>query len=220
MTDRFGPRNHLFVVPDGAPDALIDHPSASAPTLAGAKVVVGYAGHLYPWKGVDTLVRAIARTSSVEALIVGGHAQEPDFARVANLARELGVESRVTMTGMVAPSEVPRRLAAATILALPNTLSAISSRYTSPLKLFEYLALGRPIVASDLASIREILTPDETAVLVTPEDPDAWATAFSNLAASPERAAALAAAARQLAPQYSWSARAARLEAAFTAVCS
>jgi len=107
----------------------------------------------------------------------------------------------------------------ATILALPNRSSAISERYTSPLKLFEYLALGRPIVASDLPSIREVLGP-ETAVLVPPDDPAAWASAFSALAADPARAASLAAASRRLAPAYTWGQRAARLEDALRQVCA
>ena len=61
------------------------------------------------------------------------------------------------------------------MLVLPNTASAISERYTSPLKLFEYLTLGRPIVASDLPAIREVLTDGRTALLVPPGDPPALA---------------------------------------------
>jgi glycosyltransferase involved in cell wall biosynthesis len=98
------------------------------------------------------------------------------------------------------------------MLVLPNTASAISERYTSPLKLFEYLTLGRPIVASDLPALREILTPGETALLAAPGDPRALATAMSQVAASPELAARLGAAALALAPAYTWDARARRLE--------
>jgi glycosyltransferase involved in cell wall biosynthesis len=214
LTTRFGARPRVFVIPDGAPDALVQR--TPDPMPAGPPVV-GYAGHLYPWKGVDTLVRAVARTTNLRALIVGGHLGEGDRARVEQLARELGVEGRVTITGHVPPSDVARHLAAASILALPNASSAISARYTSPLKLFEYLALGRPIVASDLPSIREVLSP-EVAVLVPADEPSAWASAFAALASDPLRAATLAAAARRLAPDYTWSARAARIEDALRAV--
>ncbi|MEO8481436.1 MAG: glycosyltransferase [Acidobacteriota bacterium] len=216
LTTRFGPRPRVFVIPDGAPDALVER---TPDPLPDGPPVVGYAGHLYPWKGVDVLVRAIAQTTDARALIVGGHPGEGDLARVEQLARELGVDARITITGHVPPAEVPRRLAAASMLALPNGASAISARYTSPLKLFEYLALGRPIVASDLPSIREILTPD-VAEFVAPDDPTAWAHAIARLASNPARAASLAAAARRLAPDYTWSARAARIEDALRTVCA
>ena len=66
---------------------------------------------------------------------------------------------RVRLVGYVPPGEVPLWLAAADVLALPNSAGeAISARYTSPLKLFEYMAAGRGIVASDLPSLREVLT--------------------------------------------------------------
>jgi glycosyltransferase involved in cell wall biosynthesis len=214
LTTRLGPRPRVFVIPDGAPDALAQR--TPDPLPAGSPVV-GYAGHLYPWKGVDTLVRAIARTKGMRALIVGGHPGESDRARVEQLARELGVDERVTITGHVPPADVARHLAAASILALPNASSAISARYTSPLKLFEYLALGRPIVASDLPAIREVLGPD-VAMLVPADDPSAWAGAFSALSADPARAASLAAAARRLAPDYTWSMRASRIEDALRQV--
>lgn len=216
LTTRFGPRSHVFVIPDGAPDAWVQR--TPDPIPAGPPVVA-YAGHLYPWKGVDTLVRAIALTTNVRALIVGGHPGEGDRARVEQLARELGVEERVTITGHVPPADVAGHLAAASILALPNASSAISERYTSPLKLFEYLALGRPIVASDLPSIREVLG-DNDAMLVAADDPSAWAAAFSTLAADPGRATSLAAAARRLAPGYTWSRRAARIDEALREVCA
>ena len=72
------------------------------------------------------------------------------------------------------------------MLVLPNTASAISERFTSPLKLFEYLQLGRPIVASDLPALREVLT-TETAVFVPPGDAPALAKALERLACRPCR---------------------------------
>ena len=168
LASRYGARRHLFVAPDGVrlPANASD---PSAPALQAGQPrgpVAGYAGHLYPWKGVDAFVNALAQAPGIRGLIVGGHPGEPDQARVAGLVRDLGLSDRVDITGLVAPSDVRTRLRAATMLILPNTASAMSERYTSPLKLFEYLALGRPIIASDLPSIREVLTHGETALLV------------------------------------------------------
>jgi glycosyltransferase involved in cell wall biosynthesis len=214
LRERFGDRDRVFVVPDGAGDPLARPAAAPAPPAAPTTLTAGYAGHLYPWKGVDTLVRAIALLPSARAVIVGGHPKETDLARVTSLAGALGIASRVELTGLVPPTDVAARLAPASILVLPNSASAISNRYTSPLKLFEYLAMGRPIVASDLAAFREVLTDGETALLVPPDDPEALARALARLAADPQLAASLASRARALAPSYTWAARAARLEAA------
>ena len=114
------------------------------------------------------------------------------------------------------PTQVAARLSKATILVLPNTASAISERYTSPLKLFEYLQLGRPIVASDLPSLREVLTP-QTAVFVPPGDATALGAALERLAANPADCTSLGHAARALAPDYTWARRAERLDAVFEA---
>jgi glycosyltransferase involved in cell wall biosynthesis len=214
LTAHFGDRPRLFVVPDGARVA----PAAREPVRVEkpSTPTAVYAGHLYPWKGVDLFVRALQLAPSMSGLIIGGHAQEPDFDRVAALVRELGISDRVLMIGAVPPGEVARRLSAATMLVLPNVRSAISERYTSPLKLFEYLAAGRPIVASDLPAIREVLTADDTAVLVPPDDPQAWANAMTLVAADAALAERLARAAAELAPRYSWDRRAERLEAVLT----
>jgi glycosyltransferase involved in cell wall biosynthesis len=133
------------------------------------------------------------------------------------LVRELGLETRVTITGLVPPHDVRARLAGASALVLPNTASAISERYTSPLKLFEYLTLGAPIVASDLPAIREVVEDRRTALLVTPGDPGSLAAALAELRRDSALALSLGAAAAALAPRYTWEARAERLEAAFEA---
>jgi glycosyltransferase involved in cell wall biosynthesis len=187
------------------------------PSVTGVSIIAAYAGHLYPWKGVDVFVRALALAPDVRGLIVGGHPGETDRARVESLARELGLGGRLTITGLVPPHEVRQRLAVADVLVLPNTLSAISERYTSPLKLFEYLTLGRPIVASDLPAVREILTDGVTALLSPPGDAHALAAALERLAGDAALARALGEAAAALADEYTWERRAARLEPALAA---
>ena len=216
LRSRYGDRDRVFVVPDGA------SPSGAGPVIARTPVtaappVAAYAGHLYPWKGVDVFVRALALTPEIRGLIVGGHPREADRERVESLIDTLGLHDRVEMTGHVPPADVARHLCRATMLVLPNTASAISERYTSPLKLFEYLTLGRPIVASDLPAIREILTAGDTALLVAPGDARALAAGLSRLADNPDLSARLSQAALALAPEYTWDARARRLDPALEA---
>ena len=205
---RFGSREKLAVIPDGV------RTSTTAPTQppATSAPVAGYAGHLYAWKGVDLLLHAIAAVPGVRGLIVGGHSAEPDLARVKALAESLRITDRVTFTGLVPRSSVPGHLAQATMLVLPNPASAISTHFTSPLKLFEYMAAGRPIIASDLPAIREVLRDGENALLVEPGIADAIARAIRRLADDPQLAGRLARSAATDAAAYTWSRRAERIE--------
>ena len=107
--------------------------------------------------------------------------------------------------------------AEASVLVLPNTASAISARYTSPLKLFEYLTIGRPIVASDFPATREVLEDRRTALLVPPGDARALARALTELQSDAQLRLALGSAATFLGAKYTWEARAKRLDAALEA---
>jgi glycosyltransferase involved in cell wall biosynthesis len=214
LQEKFGNRAHTAVVPDGVrvnstPDDL---------QAAVAPAVVGYAGHLYPWKGVDLLLDAIAQAPHASALIVGGHEVEGDRGRLEALADALGISARVTFTGHVAPAQVPALLRRATILALPNPASAISTFFTSPLKLFEYMAAGRAIVASDLPAIREVLRHEVNALLVAPGDSAALARAIDRLLGDSQLALKLARNALNDVDDYTWSRRAERLETLFEQV--
>jgi glycosyltransferase involved in cell wall biosynthesis len=214
MTSLGGTRPKTAVVPDGMRHVPAD------PGPLPSEPVIGYAGHLYAWKGVDAILHALPLVPSARALIVGGHEKEPDLARLKNLTHQLGVESRVTFTGQVEPARVPELLARAMILVLPNPASAISTRFTSPLKLFEYMAAGRAIVASDLPAIREILADGRNALLVEPGDPQAIADAVERLIEDHAFAQRLARAAHADASQYTWARRAERLETLFAEVAS
>ena len=153
----------------------------------------------------------------MHGVIVGGHPAESDLGRVQARVQHLGLASRVRFTGLVRPADVRAQLGDATMLVLPNARTAISERYTSPLKLFEYLAMGRPIVASDLPSLREVLTDGQTALLVPPGHPQALADALLRLAGDWTLSAALGRAARALAADFTWDRRAERVESALAA---
>jgi glycosyltransferase involved in cell wall biosynthesis len=217
LNGRFGPRRRTAVIPDGARVARSDdgNPRRSAGNGSG---VVAYAGHLYPWKGVDVLLEAIARLPRPQGLIIGGHSAEPDLARTKAVAERLGIADRVAFTGLVEPARVAELLTQADVLVLPNPASAISTRYTSPLKLFEYMAAGRPIVSSDLPSIREILRDHDNALLVPPGDPVALASAVDRVLTDQDLATRLARAALDDVRNYSWQRRAELLEALLTEV--
>jgi glycosyltransferase involved in cell wall biosynthesis len=101
---------------------------------------------------------------------------------------------------------------------LPNPASAISSHATSPLKLFEYMAARKAIVASDLPAIREVLTDELNGLLVAPGDADALADGIRRLAGDADLRERLAEAASHTVAEYSWGRRAERLEKLFSEV--
>jgi glycosyltransferase involved in cell wall biosynthesis len=199
----------VAVVPDGVrldPHRRFDWTGPSASPVAV------YAGHLYPWKGVDTLIAALTHAPSLRARIIGGHPAEPDLARVQAQAQTAGVMDRVEFIGLQPPPAVAALLSSADILVLPNRTSSVSAHYTSPLKLFEYLAAGRPIVASDLPALREVLRHGENAWLTAPDDAAALAAGIKQVLADPALAIRLARTAFEEASRYSWERRAEQLE--------
>jgi glycosyltransferase involved in cell wall biosynthesis len=215
LAERFGSRERVIVAPDGA------HLPAACPpprNAAGGPPVVGYAGHLYPWKGPDVLLAALQELPGVQGLIVGGLDGEADAARVRALADRL-VPGRVTFTGQVEPGRVAACLQDADVLVIPNPPGPVSATYTSPLKLFEYMASGRPVVASDLPSLREVLTDGEHALLAAPGDAAALAAAVRRVLDDRALAARLAARAFEAVQAYSWDRRAERVEGLLKTVC-
>ena len=206
------PEKKLLVAPDAADLARFANriEKKEAKQKLGflvEKPVVMYWGNFRPWKGVDTLAKAARELPDAEVVIVGG-TKESDIARIQDLVKG---EKNVLVKGFTPYQEQPVYLAAADILILPNTAhEEISVRYTSPLKLFEYMASSRPIVASDLPSLREILN-HTNAVLVHPDDPAALARGIKQLLLNPAEAHSLALHARELVEQYTWEARASRI---------
>jgi glycosyltransferase involved in cell wall biosynthesis len=208
------PRSAVAIVPDAfeAGD-FRDLPSREEARrrlgISPDEVVVAYTGHLFAWKGAETLLAAAARAPALRFRLVGGLPEDVERARAA--ARALGA-SNADVVGHRPPAEIPLHLAAADVVAIPNSArSAISARHTSPLKLFEAMAAGRAIVASDLPSLREVLEDGRTARLVPPDDPDALARACLDLAARPREREALGTAARAAAEGFTYDARARRL---------
>jgi glycosyltransferase involved in cell wall biosynthesis len=146
-------------------------------------------------------------------LLAGG---EPgDVARLQEAARRRGLEN-VILAGFVPNAELPLYQAACDALLMPYQRRVEASsggdiaRYLSPMKLFEYLACGRAILSSDLPVLREVLSAD-TAVLLPPEDVEAWSAALLALRSNTELRTALGARARQEARRYSWEQRAGRI---------
>jgi glycosyltransferase involved in cell wall biosynthesis len=205
-----GPRaGGTRVIPNGC-DVPADRrfPGLSAETPPR----VLYAGQLYPWKGVDVLVEAVAAVPQARLVILGGIAGEADTERVQALVRSRGLADRAEMPGTVPPFRVAEELRRAAVVAVPFLETAMTERQTSPLKAFEAMAAGRPIVASDLPSSREFLRHGENALLVRPGSAAELAGALRRVLGEADLARRLAGRAWADAPAYSWDARARALK--------
>jgi glycosyltransferase involved in cell wall biosynthesis len=182
------------------------------------EMLVGFVGTFGPWHGVLVLARAIAlvpQETRVRFLLVGAGSLREEAERII---REAGAGERVIFTGAVEHDRVPALLDACDVLASPHVpLEDGSEFFGSPTKLFEYMAMGKPIVASRLGQIGEVLETEETALLVEPGDARALCEAILRLARTPELRARLGAQARSAAiARHTWTHNAERVLEAYS----
>lgn len=145
--------SRVIIVPDGVDLDMFSPPVGdghASPYASWKRPAIVYAGHLYDYKGIPTILRAAARLPEETFHLVGG--LEDDLVRVRD-AIERGRLSNVVVHGMVNHSDVPRYLWHANVLLLPPEADHPSAQWTSPVKLGEYLASERPIVASRIPGL-------------------------------------------------------------------
>jgi glycosyltransferase involved in cell wall biosynthesis len=166
--------------------------------------LVVYTGRVNTEKGARMLVEAALELPNVRFLLVG-KVYEGD---IVELGRRAG---NVSFAGFVAPGRITPFLAAADVLAMPTHPALPYANYTSPLKLFEYMAAGRPVVCSDLPALREVVSDGLNALLFRPGDVDSFVDAVRTVLADPALAKRVALQAQQDVAELSWDARAQRI---------
>jgi glycosyltransferase involved in cell wall biosynthesis len=181
------------------------------------ETLVGFVGTFGPWHGVLVLARAIAllpKDARIRFLLVGAGSLRDEAEQII---REAGFEERAIFTGVVEHERVPVLLDACDVLASPHVpLEDGSEFFGSPTKLFEYMAMGKPIVASRLGQIAEVLEDEKTALLVEPGDAQALAEAILRLARARALRESLGAAARSAATKrHTWAHNAERVLEAY-----
>jgi glycosyltransferase involved in cell wall biosynthesis len=194
---RYGvPDSRIAVIPNGINTARFGHaPDATAAKAAlgvAGRLVLGFTGFVRAWHRLDRVIDFVAAHGerlNLHLLIVG---EGPARAELEAHAKTKGVADRFTITGVVGRDEVARHVAAFDVALQPGI-----TEYASPLKLFEYMYLGRAVVAPDMANIREIVTDGHDALLFDEHSPDAMNAAILRLAEDGALRARLGAQARR-----------------------
>lgn len=175
----------------------------------GDNPIALYTGHFYDWKGAHVLAEAAQFMPEVTAVLLGG-----SEAEVMSFTKKYRMWHNVVIRPHRPQREVARFLAAADVLVLPNSRQSANPRLrvysqfdTSPIKMFEYMASGKPIVAADLPSIREVLSED-TAVFFAADDPKSLANKIQFVLNHPEKVQPLVQLAREKVQEFTWEKRA------------
>jgi glycosyltransferase involved in cell wall biosynthesis len=197
----FGVEREFVVIPSAT--SLPDEVGHKNWKLAAGEIA--YAGSFYDWKGVDDLIAAGQWLPGFRITLIGG--DEKGVSRLRSHIHPGGAD--FSFAGHLTHAEVLERLKSSCIAVLPNRAGSVSE-FTSPLKLFEYMASGCAVVASDLPVLREILAEDEAAWF-QPGDPKGLADAIRRLAGDPVLAKNMGERLAERAKEYSWQARAGRL---------
>jgi len=185
--------------------------------IAPDETLVGFVGTFGPWHGVETLATAITlipQNEPVRFLLIGSGALS---ATVEEILRAGGAEQRAIIAGSVPHERVATLLDACDVLVSPHIpLQDGSEFFGSPTKLFEYMAMGKAIIASRLGQIAEALTDETSALLVEPGNVQHLTQALLRLAKSPDLRQRLGAAARiEVVKNYTWTHNAERVLRAY-----
>ena len=174
-----------------------------------SRPVAGYAGHLYAGRGIEIILACAKALPDWDFVVAGG---TPENVRsYTDQATQLNL-TNIEFWGFVPNAELANRLAIADVLLMPYQKSvSVSSgaldtaQWMSPLKMFEYMAMNRAIIASDLPVLREVLD-GKTAMMVEPDSATSWIQALKTLRDENARTQ-IATAAAQLALRYDWHKR-------------
>ncbi len=199
------PEEKILVAPDGVDlnDFNIEVSKTEAReklNLPLDKKIVLYAGLFDEWKGYSTLLESSKFFSEEVKLVMIGGTKE----QVEKLKKEY---PDVIFLGYLSYTDLPFNQKAADVLVLPNSgKEKISQYWTSPLKLFTYMASNRPIVASDLPSIREVLN-ENNSYLVKPDNPEELAKGIKIVLEDGALSERISKQAREDIKKYSWQKR-------------
>jgi glycosyltransferase involved in cell wall biosynthesis len=175
-----------------------------------ADFTLGYFGSIAPGRGLETLFDAVAATPWLRLRLAGRVTADKEMDGVVQRARE-SLGSRLEWLGSVAHSRIPELMQSCDALAIPYTRDLRTAGVMSPLKLFEYMAAGRPVVSSQIGTLSEILEDGVNCVSFEPGDPASLVQALTRLRCSETLRNRVSIAAQSTAREYTWKRRARRI---------
>jgi len=205
---RLGVARATITINQNGVDLAHYYPRASADQRPGSEIVLGFIGFMRQWHGIDTVISFLAEKIEAPPLKLVLVGDGPARAELEEQADTLGIRERVAFLGVVQRDDVPEVVGSFDIALQPRSVA-----HASPLKIFEYMALGRAIVAPDQPNIREVLCHERDALLFAPNNPKAMTAAILRLASEPELRVRLGNAAREkiISRDYTWAGNAARV---------
>lgn len=217
------PERKILIAPDAVDLGIFDlelspQEARAKLSLFQDKIILGFTGN-FRTKGMDKGLRVIfqalkiLKTSNPNLILLAVGGSPEDIERYQKLAREEGVGEQVQLLGRVGQSELAIYQKAFDMLLMPFPKNEHFAYYMSPLKLFEYMAAQRPIVASNLPSLKEILN-DGNAVLVKPDDPESLVQGIEKILSDKELASRISEQAFADVQNYTWQNRARKILAA------
>jgi len=206
--------DRVSVAPEAARSRSDDELRAPAPTwlapsMRPGALQVGYTGSLYGGRGVELMIELARRQPEVDVHVLGGPAAQADLLR-----QRSDRPANLHVHGLRPVADAERLQAAVDVLLAPYSASVATpggvdtARWMSPMKAFEYLAAGRPMICSDLPVLREILIDGETALLAAADDVGAWSAALARLANDVELRRRIGSSGREVhRARFTWAAR-------------
>lgn len=216
FTDRGVPDDKLVTITNGA-DIEKFHPDIDSSKLLekyglNGKVIIGFVGSFHFWHGVNNLIEVIKETilatKNTVFLMVGEGG--PMKSRLKEFIRQEGLEKRVIMTGYISYEEMPNYIAAMDIVLAPYP--NLNFFYYSPMKIFEYMACGKPVISTKIGQIAEIITDKHNGFLCEPDNIKQIIFNLNDLINSAKLRKAIGINAREtIYNHYSWLSRAGQL---------
>ncbi len=205
--------NNVVISPDGVDFERYE----SLPIPSKARTQLGlperwsavYTGHLYPGRGMQLLIELAISLPDVQFVWVGGNPVDIEIWRSQVISQKI---DNIVLTGFIKNEKIPLYQAAGDVLLMPYEKSIQGSSggntvdICSPMKMFEYMATGRPIISSDLPVLREVLN-EENSIFCEVENSSEWINTIKNIRKNPQVFAKLANQARLDVAQYTWKQR-------------
>lgn len=212
----FVPKNKVSLIPPGVKQELFEYPHDSyteeTPAEAAIPIIIT-SRRLVNEKGIDTLLKAIKALIDdgflIKCVIVG---TGPELSPLTQLSKELEIKSHVTFTGLIMDEQLRKLISSAYCCVIP------SRREGTPVALFEYMALGKPVVATQVGGITDVLPNKE--LIAPPNDPDALASKIKTLLKNEAFAMKVGMQNRESARQYTWSRIATKILVVFETILS